>query len=147
MVTIEQQRERERQRLREDEERRKKLAIRKDHQQPAPILPVPKFEPLSVDINNDEARTNKSKTPTTGTGTFSPHFPLTNGVNNKLLNKPLSTTPIPRIANQDENDPNVNIEPSAPALAVPTPLPKKHVIKKRSTALVRLIFYEIFVSS
>jgi len=66
-INIEQQRERERQRLREEEERRKKLSIRKDHQQPIPITSVPKFEQLVVDKHNDETpRPSKTKTPTSG---------------------------------------------------------------------------------
>lgn len=138
ILTVEQQRERERQRLRDEEERRKKLAVRKDHQQTAQAPPVPKFEPLSVDMNNDETRTNKSKTPTIGTGTFSPHFPLTNGATNKLFPKPSSITPVPRPANQDENDPNAN-EAGATAALVPTSVPKKFIIKKRSSTLVRRI--------
>lgn len=135
VLSVEQQRERERQRLRDEEERRKKILMRKDHQQAGQIQSVPKFEPLSVDINNDESRPNKSKTPTTGTGTFSPHFPLINGGTSKILNKPLSITPIPR-TNYDENDPNNN-EAGAAAALVPTPVPRKHVIKKRSSVLVR----------
>ena len=138
VLTIEQQRERERQRLREDEERRKKVLIRKDHQQTLQAQPAPKFEPLSLDINNEETRPAKSKTPTTGTGTFSPHFPLTTGGNNRILNKPSSITPLPRPANQDENDPNINNEPGATATLVPTPISKKFVIKKRSSTLVSM---------
>lgn len=134
ILTIEQQRERERQRIREEEERRKKVAARKDHQPAASNPPMPKFEPLTVDMNNEEPRPNKSKTPTTGTGTFSPHFPLTSGTNNKFVPKPSSITPQPpRPTNQDENDPNTG-EPSA---AIPTPVPKKFTIKKRSSTLVR----------
>ncbi len=136
VLTVEQQRERERQRLRDEEERRKKLLTRKDYQQTAQIQPAPKYEPLTVDINNEEYRPIKSKTPTTGTGTFSPHFPLTNGATTKLLNKPLSITPVPRTTNYDENDPNNNEIPAATAL-VPTPVPKKFIIKKRSSALVK----------
>ncbi|CAF0925446.1 unnamed protein product [Rotaria sordida] len=141
-LSIEQQRERERQRLREEDERRKKLLIRKDHQQPAAIQPVPKFEPLAVDINNDESRTNKSKTPTTGTGTFSPNFPLTSGTTTKVLNKqPLSITPLPRTnitTNHDENDPTTNNETTTIAAAstlLPASIVKKYLIKKRSTVL------------
>lgn len=66
-MNIEQQRERERQRLRDEEERRKKLLIKKDHQQPLPITSLPKFEQLVVDTHNDEtSRSNKTKTPTLG---------------------------------------------------------------------------------
>jgi hypothetical protein len=96
-------------------------------------------------MNTDESRTIRSKTPTTGTGTFSPHFPLTGGATTKALNKPSSTTPLPRLnntTNNDENDPN-NDETTAAAL-VPTLTSKRHVIKKRSSTLVRfllLIFY------
>ncbi|CAF0720598.1 unnamed protein product [Rotaria sp. Silwood1] len=140
-LTIEQQRERERQRLREEDERRKKLLIRKDYQQTATIQPVPKFEPLAVDMNNDETRTNKSKTPTTGTGTFSPNFPLTAGTTSKALNKPLSITPLPRAnmpINHDENDPTIHNETTTGAAAstsLPVPVVKKFIIKKRSTLL------------
>jgi hypothetical protein len=144
VLTIEQQRERERQRLKDEEERRKKILARKDHQQIAQIQPVPKFEPLTVDFNNEESRPIKSKTPTTGTGTFSPHFPLTSGATTKLLNKPKSITPVSRpnnVINYDENDPNNNNETGATAVIVPTPVPKKFVIKKRSTILVRLIIH------
>ncbi|CAF2882352.1 unnamed protein product [Rotaria sp. Silwood2] len=141
-LTVEQQRERERQRLREEDERRKKILIRKDYQQTATIQPVPKFEPLAVDINNDETRTNKSKTPTTGTGTFSPNFPLTAGTITKVLNKPLSITPLPRTNmanNHDENDPTTNNDPTtaiaAASTSLPAPVVKKFIIKKRATIL------------
>jgi hypothetical protein len=53
---------------------------------------------------------------------------------------------LPRLANQDENDPNNN-EPGVTNALVPTPIPKKIVIKKRSTALVRLINEEIVDSN
>ena len=136
--TIEQQRERERQRLRDEDERRKKLLVRKDHQQPLAMQPVPKFEPLVVDLNNDESRPNKSKTPTAMaaavTGTFSPHFSVAGGTTGKISSKPASNTPLPRInlpANQDENLAN-NTETLGTA-SVPA---KKFLIKKRSTALV-----------
>jgi hypothetical protein len=67
-VNIEQQRERERQRLREEDERRRKLSIRKDHPQP-----ISKFEPLVLDLNNDEeSHSNKVKTPTSGKTPFFP---------------------------------------------------------------------------
>ena len=134
-LSIEQQRERERQRLRDEDERRKKLLIRKDHQ---PTVPIPKFEPLTVDIENEETRPTKSKTPTAGTGSFSPNFPLTNGTTNKSPNKPSPITPVPRTnihSNYDENDPNNN-EIVATTAVAPTPVAKKFVIKKRSTILV-----------
>lgn len=135
---IEQQRERERQRLREEEERRKKLLVRKDYQPSLQVQNIPKFEPLAVENNNDESRTNKTKTPTTGTGTFSPNFPIANGATTKLLNKPLSITPLPNRpnlpANHDENDPSTT-EPTTAALATGA-APKKFIIKKRSTTLV-----------
>ena len=140
ILTIEQQRERERQRIKDEEERRKKVAIRKD--QP----PAMKFEPLSVDMNNEETRPTKSKTPTTGTGTFSPHFPLTSGANNKFVPKPLSITPVPRPANQDENDPTTN-GTGATAPLIPTSIPKKFVIKKRSSTLVSSMHSQNEISS
>lgn len=132
ILTIEQQRERERQRLKDEEERRKKMLMRKDHQQTVQLPPVPKFEPLVVDTNTDDTRRNKSKTPTAGTGTFSPHFPATNGATtaNKFLPK-LKTT------NQDENDPN---HTDSPAI-----VPKKIVIKKRSSALVKFYYFCVYL--
>jgi hypothetical protein len=160
--SIEQQRERERQRLREDEERRKKFLIRKDHQQTPQMLPPTKFEPLSVDINNDESRITKTKTPTknngatAGTGTFSPHFPFNDTTTPKASNKPPSITPLSRTTNHDENEPNNNETKSvvaAAALVPSTLVSKKFVIKKRSTVLVSLIinilsifFFYIFFS-
>jgi len=139
ILTIDQQRERERQRLKDEEERRKKLLMRKDHQQTVQLPPVPKFEPLTIDTNTDETRRNKSKTPNAGTGTFSPHFPLANGATtatttttNKFLPKPKPTTPIQKSTNQDENNPN-----HAETTAI---VPKRIVIKKRSSVLVSSIF-------
>ncbi|CAF2603494.1 unnamed protein product [Rotaria sp. Silwood2] len=89
-LSIEQQRERERQRVREEDERRKRLPIKKDQQQSVSILPVPKFEPLILDFNNDElSHSNKIKTPTS------------------VINKPLSIAPLPRLsitAHHDENE-------------------------------------------
>ena len=144
VLSIEQQRERERQRLREEEERRKKLLIKKDHQQ---IPPTSKFEPLAVDINNDESRGHKSKTPITGVGTFSPHFPLNNGATTKISQKPSSITPLPRTNNHDENDPNN----SEITVAAASTVPKKIVIKKTficfsKMSLFRKHFY-LFVFS
>ncbi|CAF1528528.1 unnamed protein product [Rotaria magnacalcarata] len=139
--TIEQQRERERQRLREEDERRKKLLARKEYHQTGTTQPVPKFETLAVDINNDESRTNKSKTPTTGTGTFSPNFPLVTGNAVKALNKPVSTTPVPRLSmptNHDENDPSHNETSTVGATAATlstTAASKNFFIKKRSSTL------------
>lgn len=140
--TVEQQRERERQRLRDEDERRKKLLVRKDHQQPLNMQPVPKFEPLVVDLNNDESRANKSKTPTAMaaalTGTFSPHFSVAGGTTGKISSKPASNTPLPRInlpANQDENNANNADTPGTIAGTASVPA-KKFLIKKRSTALV-----------
>ena len=145
ILPIEQQRERERQRLREEDERRKKFLPRKEYQQTAAIPLVPKFEPLAVDNNNDESHTNKSKTPTTGTGTFSPNFPLTSGGTAKTLNKPSSITPLSQAnvtTNHDENDPNSNETTTGAGTTAP---PKKFVIKKRSTILVKLIFTMLYL--
>ncbi|CAF1379816.1 unnamed protein product, partial [Adineta steineri] len=135
ILSIEQQRERERQRLREEEERRKKLLIRKDQQQTPQIPVVAKFEPLAVDINNDESRTNKLKTPITNTGTFSPHFPSISGATAKVSNKPTSVTPSSRTHNRDENDPNNNETIIATAAALTIPQVPKKPLKKRSSAL------------
>jgi hypothetical protein len=103
---------------------------------------VPKFEALVVDLNNDESRPSKSKTPTAMaaavTGTFSPHFFVHGGTTSKNSTKPASTTPLPRInlpANQDDNLANTNESPGTIA-ATTSVAAKKFVIKKRSTALV-----------
>lgn len=129
-MTADQQRERERQRLKEDDdERRKKLVTRKD--QPA----TQKFEPLAVDMNNDDARGHKSKTPIAGTGAFSPNFPSNNGATTKVSNnKPTSITPSTRVNHHDENNPITADTNAAGASAVN--IPKKTVLKKRSSVLV-----------
>ncbi|UJR26315.1 hypothetical protein I4U23_007653 [Adineta vaga] len=132
--TVEQQRDRERQRLKEEDERRKKLLIRKDHQSTPQVPPTSKFEPLAVDINNDESRGQKSKTPITGTGTFSPHFPLTSGATTKIANnKPSSNTSSSRLNRHDENNP-LNHETNT-AVGSAVAVPKKAVLKKRSSVL------------
>ncbi|UJR22720.1 hypothetical protein I4U23_025754 [Adineta vaga] len=63
---IEQQRERERQRLREEEEhRRKRILSKKEPQQSIQVFSVPKFEQLTIDMNNNDAyHSNKIKSPT-----------------------------------------------------------------------------------
>ncbi|CAF1230696.1 unnamed protein product [Rotaria sp. Silwood1] len=109
-INIEQQRERERQRLREEDERRKKLPIKKDQQQSVSIFTIPKFEPLILDINNNDlSHSNKIKTPIL------------------VINKPLSIAPLPRLSVTSHHDEN-EIKESVP-------IQKKHVIKKRSSVI------------
>jgi hypothetical protein len=79
ITNIEQQRERERQRLRDEEERRKRLFIKKDHQQALPITAIPKFEQLVVDKNNDES-SRSNKAPTTGINIFSSYISSINHI-------------------------------------------------------------------
>ncbi|CAF1571390.1 unnamed protein product, partial [Adineta ricciae] len=126
---IDQQRERERQRLKEDDdERRKKLVTRKD--QPA----TQKFEPLAVDMNNDDVRGHKSKTPIAGTSAFSPNFPSNNGAITKVSNnKPTSITSSTRVNHHDENNP-ITTDVNAAGASAET-IPKKTVLKKRSSVL------------
>ena len=117
------------------------MHARKDYPAPSIIPPVPKFEPLVVDLNNDESRTAKSKTPTAMTGTFSPNFTTSGGLTTKNSNKPSSITPLPRInlpAIHDENTPNSRDTPGTNAASSlgPASFQKKFVIKKRSTTLV-----------
>lgn len=134
-LAVEQQRERERQKLKEEEDRRKKLLVRKDQPAAGQILPTVKFEPLAVDVNNDDGPSRKSKAPINGPGAFSPRPPLATGATTTAANKPASTTPVPRTGKHDENNPaphDANL-PTASAGAVS----KRSAPKKRSSVLVR----------
>jgi len=128
ITNIEQQRERERQRLRDEEERRKRLFIKKDHQQPLPITAIPKFEQLVVDKNNDESsRSNKPKTPTSGINIFSSYISSINHIIKIVINKLSTITPLSRLSITNQHEEN---EASTS---------KKIPIKKRSLILVSFI--------
>ena len=144
-----QSRDRERQRPSHDDERRSKLLVRKDHH---PML-VPRFTPLTVDQNNEESRTNRSKSPTrpsAAPGALSPHLTFNNETTTttgaaaaaKVPHKSSPNTPSTRnpiTKTQDENIPSSNdTGPTLPAAnALLTSMQKAVPVKKRSLNLVR----------
>ena len=113
---------------------------------------VPRFTPLTVDLNSEESRTNRSKSPTSTTrpsapGALSPHLTFNNetsvavaaakvphksSTNTQSTRNPVTTT-------QDENMPSNNdTGPSlSTANALLTSMPKAVPVKKRSSNLVR----------
>ena len=87
-------------------------------------------------MNNDDVRGHKSKTPIAGISAFSPSFPSNNGATIKVSNnKPTSITSSTRVNHHDENNP-ITTDANAAGASAET-IPKKTVLKKRSSVLVR----------